>query len=468
MSVTERQVAAGNRTLAADPRRWELGRARWARAAAVYVMLLAFSFLFTGPFLFAVLSSLKDNPTEWPPRLDPPQLSPVNWGAAWRLGRTGGGGGFFGAFAPGAVVPFRVTYELEEGETAVPPIVTVPRRVAGAGAAALRLEPFAADAAKVSEPREVGREAVGSTTHVTYEFEISHTGTMTYNKLPLDVEVPLYQKFVKATLSPNRIERLGRVQSWNNITGGLIPYVFQNYNRVFRENYSRSTGRSLFLTWIRNSLLVAAVRVLTTLLIASMAGYALARLRFRGRQALFVLTLFSMMIPGQVTFISNYLVLRDGIFGLSRLFGAGSLLNTWPGFLISTMVGGSAVFIMKQFFEGLPKDLEESARIDGATTIQTFFRIMLPLSKPALGALAILTFQGAWNEFFWPLIVLTSPQDRYTLTIGLLNFRSSYAVAFDWGPMLAGAVVSALPIIVLFVVFQRYFVEGISFTGIKG
>jgi len=93
---------------------------------------------------------------------------------------------------------------------------------------------------------------------------------------------------------------------------------------------------------------------------------------------------------------------------------------------------------------------------------------MLPLAQPSLGALAILTFQGTWNEFFWPLMILTSPADKYTLTIGLLNFRSTYAVAFDWGPMLAGTIISALPIIVLFIVFQSYFVEGISFTGIKG
>lgn len=113
-------------------------------------------------------------------------------------------------------------------------------------------------------------------------------------------------------------------------------------------------------------------------------------------------------------------------------------------------------------------ELEESARIDGASVLKTYSHIMLPLARPALGALAILTFQGTWNEFFWPLVILTSPPDKYTLTLGLLSFRTTYAVAFDWGPMLAGTVISALPVVIMFIIFQRYFVEGISFSGIKG
>jgi len=463
-----RGVRVGTAGAYSSQQRKALARRRWARTGSIYVLLMFFSLFFMGPLVFAFMSSLKDNPTDWPPTLGSPQLSPVNWGAAYRLGRSGGGGGFFGAFTPGAVVPFSATYEVDEGQIPEPPTVIVPKRVPGAGAGAVRLGPFAADEAEVSKVREVSREEVNGKIRATYEWEIRHTGELTYDRLPMDVEVPLYQKFVSATLAPNRLERLGRVQSWNNVTSGIIPYVFYNYHRVFRENYSRTTGRSLFLMWIRNSFLLSGIRVITTLFIASMAGYALARLNFAGQSALFHLTLFSMMIPGQVTFISNYLVLRDGIFGLSKLFGVDTLINTWSGYIISSMVNGSAVFIMKQFFESLPRDLEESARIDGAGTFQTYFKIMLPLARPSLGALAILTFQGTWNEFFWPLMILTSPADKYTLTIGLLNFRSTYAVAFDWGPMLAGTIISALPVIVLFIVFQSYFVEGISFTGIKG
>src|SRR5690554_5241100 len=455
-------------------RRQAAARRAWARAGLVYTLLLVFSLFFMGPFLFATISSLKDDPVEWPPRLDPPQLKPANWAAAWRLGKAGGGSGWFGAFGPGAEVNFEVTYFVPDGVEPTPPIVRVPRRVPGAGIGAVRPGAFAADYAVVSEPVETGRRpaANGDDTGVlvTYAFTIRHNGEdVTADRLPLDLEVPFRQTFHSATLAPNRIERLGRVQSWNNITPGVIPYVFYNYARVFTENYSRTTGKNLFLTWIGNSFFIAGVKVLTHVVIASMSGYALARLRFPGRNALFMLILFSMMIPGQVTFISNYLVLRDGIFGLSKLWGQETLLNSFTGLILSGLCGGSAVFIMKQFFESLPRELEESARIDGAGPATIFSRIVLPLARPALGAVAILTFQGVWNEFFWPLIVLTTPQDKFTLTVGLLNLRQAYgAVALDWGPLLAGAFISAVPVIIVFLVFQRYFVEGISFTGIKG
>lgn len=448
-------------------------RRRWANTAAVYLFMLVFAVLFVGPFLFAALASLKDNPVEWPPRLVVNQLKPVNWIAAFRLGRAGGGSGLTGGFKPGAEVPFAVTYAVQNGYAPQTPQVAVPRRVPGTAGAALRTlreNRFAADHATVGPIVETGRKAqADGTTVVTYEFVIRNSGRVAYKTLPVDITVPLSMRFVRATLAPNRIERLGRVQSWKNLTAGLFPYVLDNYFRVFEENYSRSSGANLFLRWIGNSFFLSVTRVLTTLLFASMAGFALARLRFRGKGGIFLLMLFSMMVPHQVTFISNYLVLRDGVFGLTKIFGVPTLLNSYAGLIVSGLVGASAVFIMKQFFEGLPPSLEESARIDGASTYQIFARIFLPLAKPALGALTILTFQSVWNEFFWALVVITSPQDKFPLTVGLLTLRRTYgAAAFDWGPILAGTLISALPILILFVVFQRYFVEGISFTGLKG
>ncbi|MFN4217337.1 MAG: carbohydrate ABC transporter permease, partial [Brevinematales bacterium] len=205
-----------------------------------------------------------------------------------------------------------------------------------------------------------------------------------------------------------------------------------------------------------------------TVLFASMAGYALARLKFFGKNLLFGLMLFSMMVPGQVTFISNYLVLRDGLWGLSKLFGFDTLLNTYTGLILQGLVAAASVFIFKQFFESLPTSYEESARIDGASTYQIFFKIALPLSKPAMGAVAILSFQGAWNDFFAPLVIITSPADKFPLTVGLNSFQKTYAAgAYDWGPLLAGAFVSAVPVLILFFIFQRYFVEGVSFSGLK-
>lgn len=446
-----------------------LQRRRWANVAAIYCFLLLFSVAFMGPFVFALLSSLKDNPTGWPPSLVVNQLKPSNWAAAYRLAKEGGGSGLMGGLGPGGQISFEITYYTQAGQEPAPPEVVIPRRVIGGAAQALRVEHWASDYVQVVDLQEVGREPLEDGLLTTYRFTLVNTAPVTLGEVPMDLTVPMRQQFVSATLAPNRIERLGRTQSWNNVSVGLLPYVFANYARVFRENYSVSTGKQLFTLWIRNSLFLAAVRVLTTLLFASMAGYALARLRFPGRTGIFAFMLFSMMIPGQVTFISNYLVLRDGIFGLSKLFGVSTLLNTYSGLIISGLVGASSVFIMKQFFERLPASLEESARIDGASTYTIFWRIMFPLARPALGALTILTFQSVWNEFFWPLVVITSPADKYPLTIGLLNLQRAYGAAtFDWGPILAGTFISALPVLVLFIVFQQYFVEGISFTGTKG
>lgn len=441
---------------------------RWANVAAIYAFLLLISIVFMGPFVFALLSSLKDNPTEWPPSLAVNQLRPTNWVASYNLAKQGGGHGLTGGFGPGGEIYFEATYWTAAGQEPAAPEVVVARRVQGGAALALKVKHYAADYTEVVDLHEVSREPHEGGLLTTYGFTLVNRGEMMLDTVPMDLTVPMRQQFVSATVTPNRIERLGRTQSWNNVSSGLVPYVLANYARVFKENYSVSTGKQLFLLWIGNSFFLATTRVLTTLLFASMAGYALARLKFPGKNSIFALMLFSMMIPQQVTFISNYLVLRDGVFGLSRLFGMSTLLNSYSGLIISGLVGASSVFIMKQFFERLPKSLEESARIDGASTYTVFFRIMLPLAKPPLGALTILTFQGVWNEFFWPLVVLTSPQDKYPLTLGLLTLHRTYgAAAFDWGPILAGTFISALPILILFIVFQQYFVEGISFSGNK-
>lgn len=447
---------------------FKLRQRRWANVAAIYMFLLLFSIVFMGPFVFALLSSVKDNPTEWPPSLVINQLMPKNWVASYQLAKQGGGSGLTGGFAPGGRISFEVSYWTGPNQEPAPPEIVIPRRVPGGSAAALKVKHYASDYVQVVNVQELNREPHEDGLLTTYSFTLANTGEISLDPVPLDLTVPMRQQLVSATLAPNRIERLGRTQGWNNITAGVFPYVFYNYSRVFQENYSVSTGKQLFFLWMRNSLFLAIVRVLTTLLFGSMAGYALARLKFPGKDSIFAFMLFSMMIPGQVTFISNYLVLRDGVFGLSKLFGVPSLLNTYSGLIISGLVGASSVFIMKQFFERLPVSLEESARIDGASSYTIFFRIMLPLAKPPLGALTILTFQGVWNEFFWPLVVLTSPQDKYPLTLGLLTLRRTYgAAAFDWGPILAGTFISALPIVILFIVFQQYFVEGISFSGSK-
>lgn len=460
---------------------WQ-ARRRWARAGLVYTLMLAFAIVFVGPLLFAALSSLKTDPLEYPPTLAIPQLQPSNWSAAARLGLAGAGDRWFGGFAPGAEVPFEISYFVVDGVEVSEPEVIVPRRRPGAGLGAVLTIEYAADFASVSPLERLPDVPMVITTadeersgrKVSYTFTVRYEGDgPTIDRLPLDVTATVGMQYLESTLTASRLERRGRTASFNDVAPGVLGYVLRNYVRTFNEVRSPATRQSLFLAWIGNSFTFAFVRIVVTLVIASMAGYALARLRFQGRELIFMLVLFAQMVPLQVLFISNYLVLRDGIvtiggFTLSSLWGyPGGMLNSLTGLVFVTALNAGAVFIMKQFFESIPREVEEAAMIDGASHWRRYWNVVLPMARPALGALTILTFQGAWNDFFWPFIVLTSPESIKTLPIGLLSFRNTYGAVGDWGLILAGAVMSAIPVIILFVVFQRYFLEGVSFGGGK-
>jgi multiple sugar transport system permease protein len=456
-----------------------LARRRWARVGVVYVLYLLFMLVFLSPLLFSVVSSFKTNPLDYPPTLKTPQLNPLNWIAAGKLGKAAGGGVWTGGAEPGNEFTFSITYFIENIENLQEPEFTIPRRKPGAGLAAVKVPTYAADYLGISEIEETGRvpHMLDSLSGTAVEYTI----TVTYpegdgpllERVPLDILASTELIYISSTLPASRLERRGRVASFDHIAPGVVGFAFYNYRRVFDETESLSTGRNLFGAWFGNSLFVAIARVVLNLAFASMAGYALARYSFKGRYLLFFIVIASQVIPSQVTFISNYLVLRDGVFGITRLFGVKSLLNTLAGVIVggagaSAMVESAKVFIMKQFFESLPKETEEAAFIDGAGHFRTFFSVMLPMARPALGAVTILTFQGAWNDFFWPMIVLTSPEDIRTLPIGILYFRQIYGAAGDWGLILSGAVMSALPVVVLYVVFQKYFLQGLSFGGTKG
>ncbi len=454
---------------------WQ-ARRRWARAGIVYTVMLGFALLFMGPLLFSTLSSLKVDPLEYPPTLNIPQLYPKNWVAASRLGVAGSGNSILGGFAPGANVPFEVTYFVPSDREAITPLVEVARRKPGGGFGAVLQIEYAADYSSLSEVTEVARKAgqfkiqdeVVEGNFITYGFTVTYPGQgPKVDRLPLDITTEAGMYYSHSTLSASRLERRGRVASFDNATPGFLGYTFRNFVRVFNEAKSVSTGQSLFASWITNSFVFAIFRIIVTLSVASMAGYALARLSFPGKNIIFVLVLFAQMIPLQVLFISNYLVLKDGIWGLSKIWGQGTLLNSLTGLVFVTALNAGAVFIMKQFFESIPREVEEAAMIDGTNQWQRFSRVVLPMARPALGALTIMTFQGAWNDFFWPFIILTSPDDIKTLPIGMLTFRQLYGAAGDWGMILAGAILSAVPVIIIFVVFQRYFMEGVSYGGGK-
>jgi multiple sugar transport system permease protein len=223
-------------------------------------------------------------------------------------------------------------------------------------------------------------------------------------------------------------------------------YVFSNLQpSIFR----------LFL----NSGAIALTITISNLILASLAGYAFARLRFPGREILFLVVLATLMIPDQLRLVPVYLIM-NGI-GLTRGFGQ------YIAIVLVGAIGGANIFLMRQYFLSIPRDIEEAARIDGAGFFTTFWRVMLPLATPALSAVAILQFQGAWNAFFWPLILLRD-QNYFTVPLALTFFRGAGGFSTNYPPLMAVVVLSTLPVLVLYIFFQRYFVEGIAASGVKG
>lgn len=230
---------------------------------------------------------------------------------------------------------------------------------------------------------------------------------------------------------------------------GNMLWVTNPIGDWYRQVFDLGIGR-----WFWNSAFVAAVWVVSRCLFDSLAGYAFARMSFPGRNLMFLLVVSTLMIPGIVTLIPKYVLLRE--LGLYNSLGA----LTVP--FISSAFG---IFLMKQFFESLPRELEEAARIDGASRFRMFWQIALPNAAPALTSLAIFTFQGSWNNFLEPVVFITNP-DLYTLPVGLAMLRTEQQSNFPL--LMAVAVISTIPIVIFYLIFQRYFVEGQSRAGIKG
>ncbi len=209
-----------------------------------------------------------------------------------------------------------------------------------------------------------------------------------------------------------------------------------------------------FPRWFFNSFIVAACVTVLNLFFSSMAGYALARIKFPGSTIIFFIILGSMMVPGQVTMIPVFKILQSM-----------GLLDTYAGLIVPFMVSAFGIFLMKQFFESVPKELEEAAMIDGCSHFRIYWQIILPLAFPALAALAIFTFLGSWNSFMMPLIIVSVPEMQ-TLPLGIAMFKQQYST--NWTVLMAASVLITLPVAVIYLFFQRWFVEGISFSGLKG
>ncbi len=242
-----------------------------------------------------------------------------------------------------------------------------------------------------------------------------------------------------------------------------IPFTLDNFKTVI-------SSFDLFPSWVLNSTVISLAITLLRVLFCSMAGYAFARIEFPFKKFLFTALLVSMMIPGVVVLIPKFLLigpgfLRGGLHLGSLTLPTGfGLIDKLSGVILPSFVDAFGVFMMTQFYKSFPKELEEAAIIDGNSRWGIFFRIVLPISQTQLLTLGLLAFQGVWNDFMFPLIVLRSPQN-FTLPIGLQWFKGEYYTQYS--TVLAGSLFNTLPILILFFAFQRYFMQSIATTGSK-
>ncbi|MTE18143.1 ABC transporter permease subunit [Streptomyces sp. TRM43335] len=226
------------------------------------------------------------------------------------------------------------------------------------------------------------------------------------------------------------------------------PFTLDAYRHVL------GSTDSPVMQWFLNSLLAASAHALLVLVTAAPAAYALARMDFRGRGVIFAGVVATLFVPPVILLVPNFLIVNELAW-----------VDSLPAVIVPAAAGAFGVFFLRQFFLTLPAELEEAAEIDGANRWQTFVRVVLPLSRPALVTLALLAFLSNWNDFLWPLYVLLSP-DSLTLPAGLANFQGANNIRYDL--LMAGAVIASVPVLLLYVVAQRWVIEGVSRSGLKG
>jgi len=225
------------------------------------------------------------------------------------------------------------------------------------------------------------------------------------------------------------------------------PYTFQNYATIF--------GNSLTLRWLLNSAIVALGQTVGVLILASLAGYGFSRLDFPFRRALFVFVLLGLAVPSQAVILPQH-----------QLFAWLHLHNSYPGLILPGLIAPFGVFFMTTYMRGIPRELDEAAMLDGASRWTIFWKIILPLTKPAQSTLAVFTFLGAWNDYWWPLISATH-SNMYTLTVGLAAAQMNYAQTSGLGYLMAQAIFASIPILIVYVIFQKQIVRAMAGTAVR-
>lgn len=281
----------------------------------------------------------------------------------------------------------------------------------------------------------------------------NHLGNRTAKYTRNTIIVVLLLLFALATLFPIYfmiMSSFGDPVEAGAVSYSIWPSKFTLESYKFFFDFSEYSFR-----WLLNSLIVAVCVMVSNVLFATMAGYAFSKVNFRGRSVLFAVLLCAMMIPYQVTQVPLYILIVN-IFEIQ---------NTYTALIAPTLVTVYNIFLAKQFMSSIPREILESAKVEGCSQLQILFRIIMPLSKTVMAVMAILTFMETWNTFFWPFLV-TNTMDMQTIQVGLKNFRFANTTYFS--PMMAGATISALPMFVLFFSLQRYFLEGVTVGAVKG
>lgn len=210
-----------------------------------------------------------------------------------------------------------------------------------------------------------------------------------------------------------------------------------------------------FLRWVVNSFYLCVMVTLANVFLNSMAGYSLARLSFRGKSFVFSLILATIMVPGQILLIPNYLIIKQL-----------GLLNSYQAIILPSAVNASYIFMMRQFYINFPREVEEAAEIDGLGRYGVFFRIAMPLAKPSIATMAVFSFLGMWNSFLGPKLYLSDP-GKYTLTVGIQTMMSRYSGITQWDQVMAASVISLIPILLIYIALNKYFMQGIRMDGEK-
>ena len=234
------------------------------------------------------------------------------------------------------------------------------------------------------------------------------------------------------------------------------------------DNYARAVQAYDLVRYLLNSIFISVVVAVAHLALASTAGYAFARLAFPGRDILFAIVVATLMVPSQATLVPLFILVKHWpLLGDNDLWGQGGfgMLDTYWALTVPLFAAAYGTFLLRQFFLTLPADLEDAARIDGSSEFGIYWRIVLPLSGPALATLGIFSFQNMFNDFVWPLVVTRSDSIK-TIQVGLAQFRREGTT--DWTLLMAGTMIATLPILLVFILGQRYFTQGIALTGIKG